>query len=111
MQTDQASQQATLIQWQQWLRAWIPQLARLIGQQDWQAIGPLAREIAGQLPALAQAPEVKLRFAKELAMLRDLHQLAWQGLDQKSQELSRAMVHLRDNREGLRAYQESQWWS
>ncbi len=111
MQTDQARRQATLNQWQQWLRAWIPQLTRLISQQDWQAIGPLAREIASQLPALAQHPEVKQHFAKELTMLRDLHQLAWQGLDHKSQELGRAMAHLRDNREGLRAYQESQWWS
>lgn len=97
--------------WRQQLRRWIPQLTQLVGQQQWQAIGTLARELEPQLATLDQYPEVREYFVRELALLKQLCQLAWQGVSARSLELERAMSHLRDNREGLRAYQEAQQWA
>jgi hypothetical protein len=107
-------QQQHLIQlktWQQQLRHWVPQLTQLVGQQQWQAIGLLAREMEPKLATLNQYPEVRASFVRELGLLKQLCQLAWKGAAARSQELERAMSHLRDNREGLRAYQEAQQWA
>lgn len=110
MTQDQQQQRIGLKAWQQHLRRWIPQLTQLVGQQQWQAIGALARELEPELATLEQHPEVRQHFVRELALLKQLCQLAWKGMSVRSQELERAMSHLRDNREGLRAYQEAQQW-
>jgi hypothetical protein len=110
MTQDQQQQLIQLKAWQQHLRHWIPQLTQLVGQQQWQAIGVLARELAPKLATLEQHPEVRQHFIRELALLKQLCQLAWKGMAARRLELERAMSHLRDNREGLRAYQEAQQW-
>lgn len=97
-------------QWHQQLRRWIPLMSQLINRQDWQAMGPLAREMARQLPELDRYPALRTALVRELHLLRQLHQLAWQQMSERSGELERAMLHLRTNREGLRAYEESQAW-
>lgn len=97
--------------WQQQLQRWIPRMTLLVGQQQWGEVGRLAREMDPQLAMLARHPEVKQRFIRELTLLKQLCQLAWNGTVERSQALERNMVHLRNNREGLRAYQEMQPWS
>lgn len=104
------SGQHRLQQWHQQLRRWIPLMSQLINRQDWQAMGPLAREVAQQLPELDCHPALRSALVRELHLLKQLHQLAWQQMSARSQELERAMQHMRMNREGLRAYQESQGW-
>ena len=111
MTQDQQQHLIRLKAWQQQLRRWLPQLTQLVGQQQWQAIGVLARELEPHLASLADHPEVREHFVRELALLKQLCQLAWKGMSARSLELERAMAHLRDNREGLRAYQEAQQWA
>lgn len=102
-------QQERIELWQAQLRGWVLKLNQMLKDQNWRGIGPLATEIARHLPELDRHPEIRAACPRELTYLRQLHRQAHQYLSSRSQELERAMEHLRHNREGIKAYQEAQW--
>lgn len=104
------SEQDVLVRWRSELTLLGQRLRASADAADWQQVQQLDSRLAQRLTQLRQLPAVKRQLAAELASLQSLHHSVMASMLRVRDELEQEMARFNDQREGLRAYEESREW-
>lgn len=104
------SEHDVLVRWRGELTLLGQRLRASADAADWQQVQQLDSRLAQRLIQLRQHPAVKVQLAAELAQLQAQHHSVMVSMMDVRRDLEQEMSRFNDQREGLRAYEESREW-